>query len=85
MYNISVFRFSIVMFFLSILLFGFHPANKNIYVIEKGNIKYLSNTIVVKFNQSIASSVDGTVILPSSIETTNVFFQIKILKSCFYR
>jgi hypothetical protein len=83
MHNISVFRFSVVMFFISILLFGFHPANKNIYVIEKGNIKYLSNTIVVKLNQPIASSADGTVILPSSIETTMSSFRLKSSRAVF--
>jgi serine protease len=83
MHNISVFRFSVAMFFISILLFGFHSANKNIYVIEKGNIKYLSNTIVVKLNQPIASSVDGTVVLPSSIETIMSSFRLKSSRAVF--
>lgn len=77
MYNISVFRFSVVVLFISILLFGFHPANKSIQVIEKGNIKYLSNTIVVKFNQPVTLSIDGDVILPSSLEEAMTSFGLK--------
>lgn len=81
--NISVFRFSVVTFFLSIMLFGFHPGNKNIYIIEKGNIKYLSNTIVVKFNQPVASLVDGTIITPASIEKILSSFRLKSSRAVF--
>lgn len=83
MYHISVFRFSVIVVLVSILLFGFQPSNKSITVIEKGNIKYLSNTIVVKFNQPVAASNDGRVVLPFSFENAVSSFGLRASKALF--
>ncbi len=82
--NNSVFRLSIIIAFVSIILFGFYPgSNTGLKVIEKGNVKYLSNTIIVKLNQPLAVSGDRRVELPSSLSNKMSVFGIRSSKAVF--
>lgn len=79
----TVLRFSFIIFILSFFLLGFNSPNNSLTVIEKGNIKYLSNTVVIKLKHNVTTSVDGNVILNSSLENTLTPFGFKSSKAVF--
>lgn len=82
--NNSIFRLSIIIAFVSLILFGFYPgSNTGLKVIEKGNVKYLSNTIIVKLNQPLAVSGDRRVELPSSLSKKMLAFGMRSSRAVF--
>ncbi len=82
--NNSIFRLSIIIAFVSLILFGFYPgSNAGLKVIEKGNVKYLSNTIIVKLNQPLVVSGDRRVELPYSLSNKMSVFGMKSSRVVF--
>lgn len=79
-----VFRLSIVVIFISIALYGFFPLSSGgKKIIEKGNVKYLSNTIVIKFIETVKAAANKRVELPSSLSNTMMAFGMKTSQALF--
>lgn len=79
-----VFRFSVVIIFISIALYGFFPLSSGgRKVIEKGNVKYLSNTIVIKFKEDVNVVANKSVELPSALSNTMLAFGMKSSQALF--